>query len=115
MRDPRIGIWQVLHDATITVTARETSDVALMFINIPFVRRRIAPLGDSFRLRLGGFRSLEFRWGYEWDTGERTSHRAENETYGLDYIEGMMILGTTSTSMPVEVKMAEGFMTIDFD
>jgi len=56
--DPRIEIWNTLHDGEITVVAME-GDSAVIFVSIPYIRERISPLGDSFVLRLAGFRYLE--------------------------------------------------------
>jgi hypothetical protein len=58
--DPRFSIWNALHDGEITIAEREAPEVLVLFVSIPYVRRRIPPLGDSFRLRLGGFRGMVF-------------------------------------------------------
>ena len=81
MTDPRLDIWNVLHDGEITITHRESADVVVMFVSIPYVRRRIQPLGDSFRLRFGGFRGMAF----SYDIDQKTFTE-------LDYIEGFEIL-----------------------
>src|SRR2546428_11350507 len=97
MADPRVDIWDVLHDGEITIVHRESADVLVMFISIPYVRRRISPLGDSFRLRLGGFRGMLF----SYDHG--------SETYSeLDYLEGFEILNGKSETMPPTLQLAEG-------
>jgi hypothetical protein len=103
MSDPRLDIWNVLHDGEITVIHRESSDVVIMFVSIPYLRRRIEPLGDSFRLRLGGFRSMHFENGI----GDTSSE--------LDYVEGYEILDTLSETMPAKIQLAEGTLTLDFD
>jgi hypothetical protein len=103
MADPRLDIWNVLHDGEITVTAREAADVAIMFVSIPYVRRRIAPLGDSFRLRLGGFRGMHF----ENSIGDTDSELAE--------IEGYEILAILSDTMPAKIQLTQGTLTLDFD
>jgi hypothetical protein len=103
MGDPRLDIWNVLHDGEITVIHREAPDVVVMFVNIPYVRRRIEPLGDSFRLRLGGFRSIHFAN----DIGDTSSD--------LDYVEGYEILDILSETMPAKIQLAEGTLTLDFD
>jgi hypothetical protein len=103
MADPRFDIWDVVHDGEITVVAREESDVIIMFVSIPYVRRRMAPLADSFRLRLGGFRSVNF----SNDIGDSYS--------GLEDVEGLEILETLSDTMPVRIQVTEGTLTIDFD
>jgi hypothetical protein len=103
MGDPRLDIWNVLHDGEITVMHRESPDVLVMFVSIPYVRRRIQPLGDSFRLRLGGFRSMHF----ENSIGDTSSE--------LDYVEGYEILDILSETMPAKIQLAEGTLTLDFD
>lgn len=103
MADPRLDIWNVLHDGEITVIHRESPDVVVMFVSIPYVRRRIEPLGDSFRLRLGGFRSVDFAN----DIGDTSSE--------LDYVEGYEILNVLSDGMPAKIQLAEGTLTLDFD
>jgi hypothetical protein len=103
MGDPRLDIWNVLHDGEITVIHRESPDVVIMFVTIPYVRRRIEPLGDSFRLRLGGFRGMQFENGI----GDTSSE--------LDYVEGDEILDILSETMPAKIQLAEGTLTLDFD
>jgi hypothetical protein len=103
MGDPRLDIWNVLHDGEITVTAREAADVAIIFVSIPYVRRRIAPLGDSFRLRLGGFRGMHF----ENSIGDTDSE--------LEEIEGYEILDILSDMMPAKIQLTQGTLTLDFD
>jgi hypothetical protein len=101
--DSRFGIWNVLHDGDITIAQREASDAVIMFVCIPYLRRRIQPLGDSFRLRLSGFRSMRF------DNGIGDSSTEPS------YVEGYEILSTDSRAMPVKVQLAEGALTLDFD
>jgi hypothetical protein len=103
MGDPRFDIWNVLHDGDITIVHREAPDAVIMFVCIPYVRRRIEPLGDSFRLRLGGFRSIHFAN----DIGDTSSE--------LDYVEGYEILDILSETMPAKIQLAEGTLTLDFD
>ena len=103
MGDPRLDIWNVLHDGEMTVIHRESPDVVIMFVSIPYVRRRIEPLGDSFRLRLGGFRGMQFKNSI----GDTSSE--------LDYVEGYEILDILSETMPAKIQLAEGTLTLDFD
>jgi hypothetical protein len=103
MGDPRFDIWNMLHDGDITIVHREAPDAVIMFVCIPYVRRRIEPLGDSFRLRLGGFRSIHFAN----DIGDTSSE--------LDYVEGYEILDILSETMPAKIQLAEGTLTLDFD
>jgi hypothetical protein len=101
--DPRFGIWNVFHDGDITIMQREASNVVIMFVCIPYLRRRIQPLGDSFRLRLGGFRSMRFENGI----GDSSTE--------LSYVEGYEILSTESHTMPVNINLAEGTLNLDFE
>jgi len=101
--DPRLGIWNALHDGEITIAVREAPDVMVMFVSIPYVRRRIEPLGDSFRLRLSGFRGMVFGN----DIGDTYSELKE--------IEGYEILEAKSETMPATIQLAEGTLMLDFD
>jgi len=58
--DERIAIWNVLHDGEITAVS-EDGDTLTMFVSIPYLRRRLKPLGDSFVLTLAGVRRAECR------------------------------------------------------
>jgi hypothetical protein len=102
--DWRFGIWSALHDGEITIVHRESPDVLVMFVSIPYVRRRIQPLGDSFRIRLGGFRGMLFSYG----SGDETHS-------DLDYIEGFEILEAKSDTMPATIQLVEGTLMLDFD
>jgi hypothetical protein len=104
MADPRVDIWDVLHDGEITIVHRESGDVLVMFISIPYVRRCIAPLGDSFRLRLGGFRGMLFAS----DHGSATYS-------DLDHIEGFEILNAKSETFPLTIQLTAGTLMLDFD
>jgi hypothetical protein len=104
MSDPRLDIWNVLHDGEITVMHREAPNVVIMLVSIPYVRRRIQPLGDSFRLRLGGFRGIAF----SYDSGQDTFTE-------LAYIEGYEILDILSDTMPAMIQLREGKLMLDFD
>ena len=83
---------------------RESPDVLTMFVNIPYVRRRIQPLGDSFRLRLLGFRGMVFA----------NDIRDPPETE-IEYVEGYEILEAKSDTMPATIQLAEGTLMLDFD
>ena len=102
--DWRFGIWNALHDGEITIMHRESPDVLVMFVSIPYVRRRIQPLGDSFRLRLTGFRGMVFA----------DAIRDPPET-DIEYIEGYEILEAKSDTMPATIQLAEGTLLLDFD
>jgi hypothetical protein len=46
MNDPRFAVWNALRDDEITVLACEGSGTLMLFVDIPYVRERIHPLGD---------------------------------------------------------------------
>ena len=102
--DKRIEIWNVLHDGEITAFSQDGATLTL-FINIPYLRRRLSPLGDSFVLSLEGLRKLEFR---EFDG--KTSDLREELNIGTPEI-----LETSSESMPVTIETTMGQLLLDFD
>lgn len=99
-----IAIWNVLHDGEITAIS-ESGDILTMFVSIPYLRRRLKPLGDSFVLTLAGVRRVETR-----DFGGRSGAlRDELELGSLE------ILSTESESMPVTVETTMGQLILDFE
>jgi hypothetical protein len=102
--DSRIQIWNVLHDGEITAIS-EVGSVLTMFVSIPYLRRRLQPLGDSFVLTLEGVKRVEFR-----DFGGRTSHLREELEIGTPEI-----LKTESESMPVTIETTMGQLILDFE
>ena len=104
LQDKRIQIWNVLHDGEITAVSGEDSDTLTMFVSIPYLRRRLKPLGDSFVLALAGLKRLEFR---DFD-GVTTLLRDEID------IGTPEILQTKSESMPVTIETTMGQLILDF-
>ena len=104
MTDRRIQIWNILHDDEITAISGEGSDILTMFVSIPYLRRRLAPLGDSFVLTLSGITRLEF---HDFD-GTRETLQEQ-----LD-IGSPEILSTESDSMPASIATSLGQLTLDF-
>jgi hypothetical protein len=102
--DDRIMIWNILHDGEITAVS-EDGEKLTMFVSIPYLRRRLAPLGDSFVLTLMGVQQAEFR-----DFGGRTS-RLQDELW----IGTPGILMTDSESMPVSVNTNMGQLILAFE
>jgi hypothetical protein len=104
MMDKRIQIWNILHDGEITAISGERGEMLTMFVSIPFLRRRVEPLGDSFVLILSGVTHLEFR---HFDgTTTSLSEAIEIGTPG--------ILSTDSESMPIQIETTMGQLTLDF-
>ena len=104
MMDRRIQIWNILHDDEITAISGEGSDILTMFVSIPYLRRRLDPLGDSFVLTLSGITRLEF---HDFD-GTRETLQEQ-----LD-IGSPEILSTESDSMPALIATSLGQLTLDF-
>lgn len=102
--DRRIQIWNILHDDEITAISGEGSDILTMFVSIPYLRRRLDPLGDSFVLTLSGITRLEF---HDFD-GTRETLQDQ-----LD-IGSPEILSTESDSMPASIATSLGQLTLDF-
>ncbi len=106
MDDPRIAVWNTLHDGEITVIGREEPATLVVFVSAPYLRRRLAPLGDSFSLRLRGVRRFEFA---VFDALEVTTSLDEIAELRLE------ILSTDSQAMPVKIATPQGSLTLDFD
>jgi hypothetical protein len=102
--DSRIEIWNILHDGEITAISGEGTQTLSMFISIPYLRRRLKPLGDSFVLTLFGLTRLEF---HNFD-GTTTPLREEIE------IGTPEIISTESESMPVKIETTMGQLVLDF-
>jgi len=102
--DERIQIWNVLHDGEITAISGDDGETLTMFVSIPYLRRRLEPLGDSLILTLSGLSRVEF---YNFD-GTPSSLRE-----ALD-IGSPEILSTESESMPVSISTTLGQLTLDF-
>ena len=98
--DTRIAIWNVLHDGEITAVS-EDGDTLTMFVSIPYLRRRLKPLGDSFVLTLTGVRQAECR-DFGGAASSTSSLRDELE------IGSPEIFQTESESMPVTVHTSLG-------
>jgi hypothetical protein len=105
--DTRIAIWNLLHDGEITAVS-EDADTLTMFVSIPYLRRRLKPLGDSFVLTLTGVRQAECR-DFGGAASSASSLRDELE------IGSPEILQTESESMPVTVHTTLGQLILDFD
>lgn len=105
MINPRIQVWNLLHDGEITAIAGEGGETLTMFVSIPYLRRRLEPLGDSFVLTLRGLKRLEFR-----DFDGTTRPLREEIDIGTPEI-----LSTESASMPVKIETTMGQLILDFE
>jgi hypothetical protein len=105
--DTRIQIWNVLHDGEITAVS-EDGDTLTMFVSIPYLRRRLKPLGDSFVLTLAGVKQAVCR-DFGGAASSACSLRDELE------IGTPEILKTESESMPVTIETTMGQLILDFE
>jgi len=105
MDDPRIAIWNVLHDGEITALAGEGTETVTLFVSIPYLRRRMEPLGDSFVLTLSGVRQLQFR-DFSGSVSSLTDELQQTAPE---------ILSTVSEQMPITVATTAGELLADFD
>ena len=104
--DARISIWNILHDGDVTAVS-EDGDTLTMFVSIPYLRRRLKPLGDSFVLTLSGVKQAECR---DFGGAASSAHSLREE---LD-IGTPEIIKTESESMPVTIETTMGQLILDF-
>ena len=95
-----------MHDGDITAISQE-GDILTMFVSIPYLRRRLKPLGDSFVLTLAGVKKAECR-DFSGAASSASSLREE-----LD-IGTPEIIKTESESMPVTIETTLGQLILDF-
>jgi len=98
-----IQIWNLLHDGDITVH-EVNGDQLTLFVCIPWMRKRIKPLGDSFVLKMTGVTKAEFH-----DYEGNVSTIAEE----LDLCVPE-ILSTESEAMPISVMCTTNTLVLDY-
>ncbi len=104
MTDQRIQIWNLLHDGEIAAVSLEQGAIVKIVVSIPYLRRRLPPLGASFVLSLAGVRLVEF-------------HHFDGEMSSLGQALEVVVPGSLSTSsdaMPVSVDTTLGELRLDF-
>ena len=102
--DERIAVWNTLHDGEITA-ARHTSGTLTLFVNIPYLRRRFEPMGDSFVLKLNGVTEV----GFLDVDGKRETLDEQLEAGSPE------ILWTESEAMPVAIDTTMGKLILAFE
>jgi len=100
-----INIWNILHDGEITAVEKGMNGFYTIFVNIPYLRRRIKPLGDSFVLTLLGVKQVAFQ---DFDG---TISSLENELE----LSTPEILYTESTEMPVFIATTAGTLILNYE
>jgi hypothetical protein len=102
--ESRVAVWNLLHDGEITTFAREENSLTL-FVNIPYLRRRLSPMGDSIVLTLKQVTEVRF-----------TSFGGEPES--LDEVLDLgrpEIIGTESNDMPLLIETTMGRLHLAFE
>lgn len=102
--DKRIQIWNLLHDGYITAISKEDDNAVKIFVSIPYLRRRLEPVGDSFVVILSGLTRLDFSGWYETPTSLKEAIESSK----------LEILSTNSESMPITIATMVGDLTLDF-
>ena len=102
--DERIEIWNVLLDGQITAVKGQ-GRVLTMFVNIPYLRRRMKPLGDSFVLTIEEVMRIDFR---DFD-GKLETIQEAIDTGSPE------ILSTDSEDMPIKIFTTLGELILDFE
>lgn len=104
MTDERIEIWNLFHDGEVTAVSDEPSESLTLFISIPYLRRRLRPLGDSFVVSLSGVTLCEFQ-----------CHDGEICQLGQALeVGGPEILSTESEEMPIKIATTLGELRLSF-
>jgi hypothetical protein len=80
-------------------------DVLTLFVNIPYLRRRFEPIGDSFVLQLSGLTAIGFL------SFDGTPQALDEQLQG----GRPEILSTDSECMPVVINTTMGQLTLDFE
>jgi len=99
-----MNIWNILHDGEITAIQRIDSNNIKLFVSIPYLRRRIEPLGDSFILLLSEVSTLK-----HIDFSDKEETVEEILEYG-----GPEILGCESESRPYIIDTTMGKLFLDY-
>ena len=100
-----INIWNILHDGEITAVEKGMNGLYTIFINIPYLRRRIKPLGDSFVITLSGVKQITFQ---DFD-GQTSSLENELE------LSTPEILQTDSETMPIYIATTAGTLILNYE
>jgi len=103
--DKRIQIWNILHDGELTAFSEDNNKILTLFVSIPYLRRRLKPLGDSFVLKMYGLKLIEFR---DLD-GFKTKLEDELDS------GSPAILSTQSETMPVTIETTLGQLILNFE
>ena len=103
-----IEIWNLLHDGVLTAFRVENESLLTIFVHIPYLRKRIEPIGVCFVLKLSGVKSYKF---FDFDGKEEELNESLNAM-------GMEILSAGSIgpeAMPVEIQTSLGTIILEYE
>ena len=100
-----IEIWNLLHDGLLSLFIEYNSTAITAFVHIPYVRRRIEPVGVCFILKLSGVKSCTFK---DFDGNEESITKIFNSN-------SPDILGVESKEMPITISTTFGNLTLDYE
>jgi len=103
-----IEIWNLLHDGVLTAFPGENESLLTIFVHIPYLRKRIEPIGVCFVLKLSGVKSHKF---FGFDGKEEELNESLNAM-------GMEILSAGSIgpeAMPVEIQTSLGTIILEYE
>ena len=101
--DEQVKIWNLLHDGVITAV-QHNGETLTIVVDIPYLRCRMKPVGDSFILQFTGLTCLEYQ-----DYDGMVSCLAKEVENAMP-----VILSTDSEAMPVKVNLTTGQLILDF-
>jgi len=102
-----IEIWNILHDGVLTVFPSENEALLTIFVHIPYLRKRIEPIGVCFVLKLSGVKSYKF---FDFDGKEEELNESLN-AMGIEILSASSI----GAAMPVEIQTSLGTIVFEYE
>jgi hypothetical protein len=100
-----IEIWNLLHDGLLSLFIEEDSSSITAFVHIPYIRRRISPIGVCFVLKLSGVKSCTFK---DFDGNEESISKIFNSN-------SPDILNVESEEMPITISTTFGTLILEYE
>ena len=103
-----IEIWNILHDGVLTAFPNKDKSLLTIFVHIPYLRKRIEPVGVCFVLKLSGVKSCRF---FDFDGKEEDFNESLN-AMGIEILSAGSI---GNTAMPVEIQTSLGTIILEYE
>ena len=100
-----IEVWNLLHDGLLSLFIEENSTSITAFVHIPYIRRRISPIGVCFVLKLSGVKSCIFK---DFEGNEESLAKIFNSN-------SPDILNVESEEMPITICTTFGNLTLEYE